>query len=46
VTLLATDGGALLHHLVLDLLAKGLIVVAAVVAAALGAVLIWRKVGR
>ncbi|WP_326569690.1 hypothetical protein VSH64_01130 [Amycolatopsis rhabdoformis] len=36
----------LVHHLLMDLLVKGLIVVAAVVLLVLGAVVIWRRVGR
>ncbi|MBB4684252.1 hypothetical protein [Amycolatopsis jiangsuensis] len=40
------EGEEILHHLLADLLIKGLIVVAAVVVLVLGVVLIWKKVGR
>ncbi|GAA3524053.1 hypothetical protein GCM10022222_02980 [Amycolatopsis ultiminotia] len=40
------DGHELLHHLLADLLVKGLIVLAAVLVLVVGAVLIWKKAGR
>ncbi|WIX78449.1 hypothetical protein QRX50_45065 [Amycolatopsis carbonis] len=40
------NGDELLHHLLLDLLVKGLIGLGAVVALVIGAVVIWRKAGR
>ncbi|MGW4484686.1 hypothetical protein ACWEOE_12675 [Amycolatopsis sp. NPDC004368] len=36
----------LVHHLLVDLLSKGLIVITAVVVLVVGAVVIWRKAGR
>ncbi|HEY2062849.1 hypothetical protein [Amycolatopsis sp. NBC_01480] len=40
------DGHEILHELMMDLLIKGLIVLAAVVLLVLGAVVIWRRAGR
>ncbi|HVV11116.1 hypothetical protein [Amycolatopsis sp.] len=39
-------GGELVHHLLTDLLVKGAIGLAALLAFALGALLLWRKLGR
>ncbi|WP_281355726.1 hypothetical protein [Amycolatopsis acididurans] len=41
-----TDGSELARHVLTDLLIKGAIVLAAVLAFVLGAVLLWRKLGR
>ncbi|MET9263907.1 hypothetical protein [Amycolatopsis sp. NPDC004079] len=43
---LLADGDGMLQHLVHDLLVKGLIVLGAVLVAVIGAVVIWKKVGR
>lgn len=40
------NGDELLHHLLLDLLVKGLIGLGAVVVLVIGAVVIWRRAGR
>jgi hypothetical protein len=40
------DGHEILPELMMDLLVKGLIVLAAVVLLVLGAVVIWRRAGR
>ena len=40
------EGHEILHELMMDLLVKGLIVLAAVVLLVLGAVVIWRRAGR
>ncbi|MFI5609887.1 hypothetical protein [Amycolatopsis sp. NPDC051903] len=40
------EAEGVLQHLVLDLLIKGLIVLGAIGVLVLGAVVIWRKVGR
>ncbi|WP_162186060.1 hypothetical protein [Amycolatopsis jejuensis] len=40
------DGSEVLHHLMADLLVKGLIVVGAVLVVIVGVVVIWKKVGR
>jgi len=41
-----SDGGELALHLLIDLLVKGAIVLAAVLVFVVGAVLLWRKLGR
>ena len=43
---LLADGGEMLRHLAHDFLIKGLIVLGAVLVAVIGAVVIWKKVGR
>ncbi|MCG3755497.1 hypothetical protein FKO37_33900 [Amycolatopsis sp. Poz14] len=43
---LLADGDEMLQHLVHDLFVKGLIVLGAVLAAVVGIVVIWKKVGR
>lgn len=45
VLTVASDGDEILHHLLIDFLAKAAIVVTAVVFVVLGMVIIWRKVG-
>lgn len=40
------EGHDLLHHLLVDLLMKGAIVVLALITLAVGMVVIWRKFGR
>ena len=46
MTAVLADGHEILHELLMDLLIKGLIVLAAVVLLVLGAVVIWRRAGR
>jgi hypothetical protein len=46
MTLLADSGDEIVGHLVIDMLVKGLIVVAALAAVAIGVVVIWRRLGR
>ena len=43
---LLADGAELVGHLMHDLLVKGLIVLGAVLVLVIGAVVIWKKVGR
>jgi hypothetical protein len=43
---LLSGGDEMLQHLMHDLLVKGLIVLGAVLVAVIGAVVIWKKVGR
>jgi hypothetical protein len=46
MTLLADSGDEIVGHLVTDMLVKGLIVVAALAAVAIGVVVIWRRLWR
>ena len=43
---LADEGSELVEHLLTDMLIKGAIVLAAVLVLLVGAVLLWRKLGR
>lgn len=42
----ADDGHGILHHLLVDMLVKGAIVIGGLVVLVLGMVVIWRKIGR
>ncbi|MFC5723907.1 hypothetical protein ACFP1Z_27450 [Streptomyces gamaensis] len=45
-TVAAADSSSLLHHLLMDYVVKGVIVVVALAVLAIGMVVVWRRAGR